>query len=306
MKKSNRIWVYSIIVIGFVLIFTNNCKKDQKKDPVLTWENPADISFGTLLSAAQLNAKADVPGTFTYVPAIGTKLNEGTNQDLKVDFMPTDVASYNTATKTVKINVTRYGTMSDQDGNVYKTISIGSQTWMAENLKVTKYNNGATIPNVTNKTEWCNLTTGAYCYYDNDPVTYKVTYGALYNWHAVNSSNLCPTGWHVSTNAEWESLVSYLYGVDAAGADLKETGTIHWRSPNFGATNDSGFTALPGGMLTSDYYWFIDIRQQGYWWTTTSYNVTKAWFCTMYYYDQTVFNWYYLKTSGFSVRCVKN
>ncbi len=140
-----------------------------------------------------------------------------------------------------------YGTMTDQDGNTYKTITIGTQTWMAENLKTTKYRNGDPIPNVTDISEWYHLTTGAYCDYINTPGS-DVTYGKLYNWHTVaDSRNIAPTGWHVPSDAEWAILIEYLGGSDVAGGKLKETGTTHWYNPTTEATNESGFTGLPGG-----------------------------------------------------------
>ena len=114
------------------------------------------------------------------------------------------------------------------------------------NLKTTKYNDGTSIPNVTNDTSWSNLTTGAYCWYNND-VSYKNPYGALYNWYAVNTGKLAPKGWHVPSDAEWTTLITYLGGESIAGGKLKEAGTTHWLSPNTEATNSTGFSALPGG-----------------------------------------------------------
>lgn len=124
-----------------------------------------------------------------------------------------------------------YGTMTDQEGNVYKTITIGTQTWMAENLRTTTYNDGTVIPNVTDNDEWADLSTPAYCWYDNDSATYAQTYGALYNWYTVATDSLCPTGWHVPTDAEWTILTDTLGGLTIAGGLLKETGTTHWTAP---------------------------------------------------------------------------
>ena len=287
-------------------IFTNSCKKDEtksKKDPVITWANPADISFGALLSAIQLNATADVPGTFVYIPAIGTKLNEGANQDLKVDFRPIDATTYNTASKMVKINVIASTTVTDTDGNVYYTIKIGIQTWMVENLKTTKYNDGTAIPNVTDRSAWAVLTTPAYCWY-NDIATNKATYGMLYNWYVVSTSKLCPTGWHVPTDAEWSTLTTYL-GESVAGGKLKETGTTHWNSPNTGADNSSGFTALPGGIRngngTFDY-----IGYYGSWWSSSEFNRTRAWHRYVGYTDRCVSRTVNDSCEGLSVRCLRD
>lgn len=189
-----------------------------------------------------------------------------------------------------------YGSVTDIDGNVYKTITIGTQTWMAENLKTTKYNDGTDIPNVTDNAAWAALSTPAYCWYNND-ATNKATYGALYNRYAVNIGELAPTGWHVATYAEWNTLITYLGGSSTAGGRLKETGTGNWESPNTGATNDSGFTALPGGWRGSG--------QQGYlglWWLANSdtqlrYNYSNA--------DNVIGRVIYY-TDGKSVRCIKD
>jgi len=158
-----------------------------------------------------------------------------------------------------------YGTVTDIDANVYHTVSIGTQVWMKENLKVTKYRDGTAIPLVTDLTAWNNLLTPAYCWYNNNEATYKATYGALYNWFTVNTGKLCPTGWHVSTDAEWTTLTTYLGGESVAGGKLKETGTTHWWDPNTGATNSSGFTALPGGLR--DGWGFFYNGNYGFWWS---------------------------------------
>jgi uncharacterized protein (TIGR02145 family) len=275
----------------------------SKTDPVITWSNPADIVYGTLLSATQLNATADVPGTFVYTPAIGTQLNAGANQDLKVDFTPTDAVNYNATSKTVKITVTP-GTVADIDGNIYHTVTIGTQTWMVENLKTTKYNDGTDIPNVTNST-WPDLTTPAYCWYLNDAATYKATYGALYNWYAVNTGKLCPAGWHVPTDAEWTTLTNYLGGENVAGGKLKETGTSHWQDPNVGATNIVGFTALPGGSRW-DYSTFNAITYSCYFWSAAFYNASWAWYREIDAGYPNLYSNYHDKYKGMSVRCIKD
>jgi uncharacterized protein (TIGR02145 family) len=141
-------------------------------------------------------------------------------------------------------------TITDKDGNVYTSVTIGTQVWMVENLKTTKYNYGTEIPNVTDNTEWSNLTTPAYCWYDND-ITKKTPFGALYNFYAVNTGTLCPTGWHVPSNTEWTTLFNYAGGLAVAGGKLKETGTTHWNAPNTGATDEYGFKYLPGGLRDS-------------------------------------------------------
>jgi uncharacterized protein (TIGR02145 family) len=138
--------------------------------------------------------------------------------------------------------------ITDIDGNVYNVVTIGTQDWLVENLKVTHYRNGDPIPNVTLDTEWELLSDGAYCNYDNSLANGTV-YGRLYNWYAATDSrNIAPEGWHVPSDDEWDILVTHLGGVYDAGAKLKEIGTSHWKDPNSGATNESGFTALPAGL----------------------------------------------------------
>jgi uncharacterized protein (TIGR02145 family) len=197
------------------------------------------------------------------------------------------------------------GTVTDIDGNVYQTVTIGTQVWMAENLKVTHYRNGEAIPNVTDNTTWYNLTTGAYCEYNND-LNNVATYGRLYNWHAVGDSrNIAPTGWHVPTDAEWQTLVDYLGGSSVAGGKMKEAGTTHWLSPNTGATNESGFSGLPGGGRSSngpyDY-----VGYYACFWSSTEGSSSGAWCRYLYCGNSVVTRLNDDKHLGFSVRCVKD
>jgi uncharacterized protein (TIGR02145 family) len=194
-------------------------------------------------------------------------------------------------------------TITDIDGNVYHTITIGTQTWMAENLKVTKYRNGDTIPNVTNGTQWYNLTTGAYCDYENTDSNSTI-YGKLYNWYAVaDSRNIAPTGWHVASDEEWTTLTTLLGGEDVAGGKLKEKGTAHWLSPNYGATNETGFSSLPGGPYNGGS--FFSLGSNGYWWSSTV-NSSNAWYRSVNYSFGEVNRNNYSQSIGFSVRCVRD
>lgn len=196
------------------------------------------------------------------------------------------------------------GTVNDLDGNNYKTIRIGSQTWMLENLRTTKYNDGTAIPLVSDKSAWIILSTPAYCWYNNDS-TYKNLYGVLYNGYAVNTNKLCPNGWHISTDAEWTTLIEILGGENVAGGKLKELGTTHWREPNSYATNESGFTALPGGTRYTNGLFFT-IKTIGYWWTFTGSNVLNGRYRSMSSTNGAVSRNYIDSTNGFSVRCVKD
>jgi len=192
------------------------------------------------------------------------------------------------------------------DGQTYNTVLIGTQCWFKENLRTAKYRNGDTIPNVTDNTAWWSAT-GAYCWYDNDSTTYETLYGKLYNWHALNDSRgLCPTGWHSPTDAEWTTLITYLGGESVAGGKMKETSTIHWHFPNIGATNESGFTALPGGLRDNDCN-FYNTGDSGHWWSASE--LGSSGLVSRYHlsHDNTNFNHdYFFKHTGNSVRCVKD
>ena len=194
-------------------------------------------------------------------------------------------------------------TVTDIDGNVYHMVTIGTQTWMAENLKVTKYRNGDAIPNVTDHNEWSNLTTGAYCDYENT-ASNSTVYGKLYNWHTVSDSrNIAPTGWHVASDAEWTTLTTFLGGGIVAGGKLKEKGTAHWQSPNYGATNETGFSALPGGLYLGGS--FVSLGSSGNWWSCTALS-SNAWGRGMHESYDEVHRYLSSLSFGFSVRCVKD
>ena len=171
-------------------------------------------------------------------------------------------------------------TCKDADGNVYKTVKIGTQVWMAENLKTTKYNDGAEIPNVTGNVEWSNLSTGAYCNYNNADSN-AVIYGRLYNWAAVGTGKLAPAGWHVATDEDYTILTNFLGGESAADGKLKETGTAHWVATNKSVDNSTGFTALPGGFRWIDGK-FDKICYNGCWWTSSVNESATAWGRFMY------------------------
>jgi uncharacterized protein (TIGR02145 family) len=196
-------------------------------------------------------------------------------------------------------------TVTDNDGNVYPTITIGAQVWMAENLKTTKYNDGRAVPLVTDDKAWKALTTPAYCWYNNNAKNNKDKYGALYNWYTVKTNKLCPTGWHVPTDAEWTVLTTYLGGEGVAGGKLKEVGTKHWHSPNSDATNSSGFTALPSGVHNSDGT-FGNIGDYGFWWSSIESNTFNAWYWLMYFFTSDTHRESHSKRDGYSVRCIKN
>lgn len=195
-------------------------------------------------------------------------------------------------------------TVIDIDGNIYNSVTIGTQVWMKENLKVTKYNDGTDIPLVTDNAVWSSLATPGYCWYNNDIVTNKSIYGALYNWYAVNTGKLCPAGWHIPSATEWNTLITELGGESVAGGKLKETGTTHWNSPNNGATNEVGFMALPGGYRSNNGIPY-DLGNYSTWWTSTEFNAKGA-SKTIINYLTSVLSDSYDKRFGYSIRCVKD
>ncbi len=201
-------------------------------------------------------------------------------------------------------NVSPSVQIKDFDGNIYHAVTIGRQTWMVENLKVTHYRNGDPIPEVKGDA-WRKLATGAYCNYNNDTTNSRV-YGCLYNWFAVEDKrNLCPPGWHVPTDDEWFILSSYLGGEGVAGGKLKEAGIGRWSYPNVGATNESGFTALPGGYRSIKGEFQI-LDTYCFYWTSTAYSANAA-FCRFLQYDyEGISRLDNRKTYGFSVRCIKD
>jgi uncharacterized protein (TIGR02145 family) len=185
------------------------------------------------------------------------------------------------------------------------TIVIGTQHWMEKNLDVVTYRNGDVIPQVTDPSAWESLTTGAWCYYNND-VANGAIYGKLYNWYAVNDSRgLAPIGWHIPTDAEWTILKDKLGGAAIAGGKMKTTGTTRWNTPNTDATNESGFSGLPGGYRKF-YGNSYDIGVKGYWWCSTEYDSNNAWSRFLYFGNGTDNRNDFDKRNGFSVRCIRD
>jgi uncharacterized protein (TIGR02145 family) len=200
------------------------------------------------------------------------------------------------------------------------TTTICDQVWMVKNLDVDHYRNGDPIPQVTDPTAWASLTTGAWCYYNNDPANGNI-YSKYYNWYAVNDPRgLAPVGWHVPSDAEWTSLSNCLGGYEIAGGKMKSTGTLEdgtglWVSPNTGATNSSGFTGLPIGIRTGSIAIdFSSFNRGAYWWSSTEFSIDRAW-SRQVFFNQTILDWgignasggpSFTKPYGMSVRCLRD
>jgi uncharacterized protein (TIGR02145 family) len=257
----------------------------------------ATLAAGTLVNGA---------GTLNYT-ITGTPATSGT-----ASFALSIGGQSCTLSRSVEITVT------DASGNTYPTVTIGTQVWMAENLRTTKYRDGSNIPVVTDNTQWANnwnngnpLQQPMMCWYNNDQATYTANkFGALYNWYAINpatngNKNVCPTGWHVPTDAEWTTLTTFLGGQNVAGGNMKSTGTQYWSSPNTDATNSSGFSGLPGGFRVSNGV-FDNFGLNGNWWSSTETSTVSAWNRRLGYSLGGVYRYDYVKAYGFSVRCVKD
>jgi uncharacterized protein (TIGR02145 family) len=208
-----------------------------------------------------------------------------------------------------------YGNLTDQDGNVYKTIVIGNQEWMAENLKVGHFKNGDTIPNITDNNTWSNQTIGSLCTY-NDSTNFECPYGKLYNWFTISDARgVCPLGWHVPNESEWNSLVDYLdnaadtaqagFQSASAGGKLKSTGINWWLSPNVLSDNSSGFSGVGAGYRNSSggYENMLDLTN---WWSSEEFSGTNAYYRSLFNYNGGFFKDNHLKSAGFSIRCIKD
>lgn len=260
-----------------------------------------DASFNTTIQGL-------MPNTTYYIRAYASNMaGTGYGEVRKFTTLP--------ATATIVFNADlTYDAVSDIDGNVYKTIIIGTQTWMAENLKTTRYNDDTEIPLVTDNNEWEHLTTPAYCWYENNEAVYKNLYGAYYNGYAVITGKLCPSGWHVPSDEDWQTLEMYLgvqpgsHGTDE-GLKIKETGTHNWfPEENINGTNETGFTGLPGGFRMG--YDGSNIGAEGYvafWWTSSGYPQYGWLFYHWLLYDHSdIIGDSREIDTGMNVRCIKD
>lgn len=285
---------------------------DNPPKPAFT-ANPTTVRLGESIQFTDQSSNTPTSwfwnfgdgGTSTIQNPIYTYSNTGT---YTVILTATNRFGYDSERKTNYINVYTSGnTVTDIDGNTYNTVTIGTQIWMRENLKTTRYRNGDVIGSTSPAT--LDITTQSspkYQWACNGNESNVATYGRLYTWYAATDSrNICPTGWHLPSDAEWTVLTSFLGGESVAGGKLKEAGTSHWASPNTGTTNSSSFTALPGGYR---YYGgaFDSIGSFGYWWSSTGGSTSDAWGRSMNYGGSNAFRGFFNPPHGFSVRCIKD
>jgi uncharacterized protein (TIGR02145 family) len=259
------------------------------------------FEWGTTTDYGNSVTPAQSPVTGSISISISTDLSEltpGTTYHFRIKAI-NELGTTNSDDLTFRTYV-----VADADNNLYYSVTIGTQTWMQENLKTTHYNDGTDIPLVTGNTEWKNLAAPAYCWYDNDESRYKTTYGALYNWYTVHTGKLCPSGWHVPANGEWITLTNYLGGESVAGDKLKEAGTAHWGDLNTG-TNITGFTALPGGNRNEEGT-YMNIGLNAHWWSTSTILPSSSYSAILYHNAGNLSRAGTMNLSGLSIRCIKD
>jgi uncharacterized protein (TIGR02145 family) len=352
MKRQVKNSIIVILLFG-TAIYLPSCKQEEtlQSSPVVATTNVSDITQTTALIEGTVTANggieimiigvcwstspnptisshktSNVTGSGSFTSSItgltaNTKYNvrayatniAGTSYGNEFTFTTNDIVIE--ASKIIFNPSLTYGAISDIDSNNYKTIQIGNQIWMAENLKTTRLNDGTLIPNVKESKEWGNLKTPGYSWYDNDASAYLADYGLLYNWFTVNTNKLCPSGWHVPSGTEWSTLTTYLGGGSIACGKMMEAGTAHWLNSNTGSTNSSGFTGLPGGSRYGDdvflgyiVYSFFDLGYTGYWWLSSEFGGTDyASIANIFSREDSNLTGIdqHFKNNSASVRCVK-
>ena len=269
--------------------------------------SPLDVSVVFRSESGRTIVPTKVSGDYLQVPPGRDKKIEWDAYAELGDFSGELYADFSLTVKKLECG---QAIVRDIDGNTYHTIKIGRQCWTKSNLKVSKYRNGDNIPMGLNSSQWSSTASGAYAIYDNNPVNDGL-YGKLYNHYAVTDSRgLCPTGWHVPSDAEWTTLENQLGGSSVAGGALKSTAMQPtpggWNSPNTGATNSSGFTALPGGLLRFNYGDFYYMTVYGYWWSSSVSSGSDAWLRYLDSNDSYLNRDNLYRTFGFSVRCCRD
>jgi uncharacterized protein (TIGR02145 family) len=316
---------FLLLIALIFLAFNITCKNSTSSENT---EPTASFAINPTSGTAETTFTFDASGCTDIedeISELQVRWDFNDNGIWNADYSTTKTATHKYTTPgtyTVKLEVkdseglTNFTTL--EVAVAYNSIQIGDQVWMADNLKVTHYRNGEVIQNVTDKTEWLNLSAGAYCNYDND-VDYVPTYGRMYNWYAVDDSrNLAPAGWHIPSDEEWKELEMYLgmsqseinqfhvwRGTGEVGGKLKEAGTTHWIGLNTGATNSTGFTALPGGYRHYISGTFNDMGYTTFFWSSTA-EGPYAWGRGLRAGNSDVDRWHYSRLNGLSVRCIKD
>jgi uncharacterized protein (TIGR02145 family) len=340
MKKIVRIRPYILMVAGFMIVLTGSCKKEANK-PSLQTAAISNISQTSAQSGGEIISDGGAKITGCGVcwsanhttPALSDSISRdslgtGSFKSILIGLIPNTtyyVRAYATNSSgteygnTLQLVTKDFGKVTDIDGNVYYTVTLGTQEWMVENLKVTHYRNGDPIPNVTNDSAWSILTTGAWCEYNNQAVN-GVTYGKLYNWYALEDSrNIAPSGWHLPTNADWSGLMDYLsfngYGFAtnineiaksiASQSGWQTDGTPGTVGNDQRSNNKSGLSALPGGYRYIDGTFKYN-KSYCFWWTSTDISSDVAWYYYLNSFSSFNFNDFTIKSLGMSVRCVKD
>ena len=327
MKKNLSLLTLICIISAIALL--NGCKKATV--PTLTTTEVTEITANSAVSGGEITADGGddiIDKGVCWNTTVEPTISDSKTSNGKGSGIFTSNISGLQSGKTYSVRAyatnsagTAYGEeysfntkLADVDGNQYAIVKIGSQMWMAENLKTTKYNDNTPIPNVTGDAEWAALTTGGYCWYNNDEAYFKPLYGALYNWFAIETGKLCPEGWHVPSDAEYNALEVSL-GLPQADVDV-----LGWRGTNQGAqmksttgwnagengTNTSGFTALPGGYRFYGAGTFYQQNALGYWWSATQNSTLAAWYRRLDGNNEGVYKGNVEKQAGKSVRCVKD
>lgn len=296
--------MYVILVSGTGYAYS---AKLQSQTSTATQAGIKFLTHTNMEASAPQKSKAYQPTTTTMTYTIGDQLLYKATSGI----YSTIVTDVPIASKTTNFN---FVACTDGDGNNYTTVTIGTQTWMAENLKTTTYNDNTAIPNVTDNIAWADLTSATYCWYDNYATTYKNKYGALYNWYAVKTGKLAPAGWHVPTDAEWTTLTNYVSAhlgasLNAGKAFAANTDwTTNTITGNVGCNltlnNSTGFSGLPSGFRVKSGFYSTGIFT--YWWSTTEYDTSnaKAWMLAASISN--VYSDSEMKFFGFPVRCVRN
>ncbi|MFN8208026.1 MAG: fibrobacter succinogenes major paralogous domain-containing protein [Bacteroidales bacterium] len=321
MKSFN--YQYALILI--LLVFTA-CDTNEEKDPgplpVLSTAEVKELNLTSMLTGGNITSEGDAPVSargicwnYRSEPTILDSITmDGTGTGSFITTLTGLIPDLDYAVRAYATNsfgtaygeeiLFRTGAVMDPDGNIYHSVRIGKQTWMLENFRTTSYSDSFWIPEVADDLQWNSPDEPRFCWYENKESN-KVPFGALYNWAAVSSGRFCPNGWHVPTSAEWNTLFTYLGGTKVVSNKLRQAGDANWMTPNTGATNSSGFTALPGSFRNTDGS-FGNFGYYGYWWTSTPNGSTQAVAVKMITSRAEIFSEAVNVGAGLSVRLIKD